>query len=91
MGSIFIGWPALRPPMPVLMAAQELRWPTGSMSRRLARAQQLLQKRLTKRGLVLSAGGLMTEAIAQNVGMAAVPVSLMNSTLKTASRRPRCW
>jgi RNA polymerase sigma factor (sigma-70 family) len=32
-------------------AADELGWPTGSMSRRLARARALLQERLTRRGL----------------------------------------
>jgi RNA polymerase sigma-70 factor (ECF subfamily) len=35
-------------------AARELGWPTGSMSRRLARARALLQERLTRRGLALA-------------------------------------
>jgi RNA polymerase sigma-70 factor (ECF subfamily) len=35
-------------------AAQELGWPVGSMSRRLARARSLLKERLTRRGLVLA-------------------------------------
>jgi RNA polymerase sigma-70 factor (ECF subfamily) len=36
-------------------AARELGWPTGSMSRRLERARQLLRRRLTGRGLALLA------------------------------------
>src|SRR5207249_269104 len=34
-------------------AASELGWPTGSMSRRLSRARDLLRERLTRRGLAL--------------------------------------
>jgi hypothetical protein len=38
--------------------AEELRWPTGTMSRRLARGQELLRQRLLRRGLALSAVAL---------------------------------
>jgi RNA polymerase sigma factor (sigma-70 family) len=63
--------------------AQELSWPTGTMSRRLARGQALLRRRLLRRGLVLSAAAL-GQALAANVGSAAVPGTLMESTTKAA-------
>jgi RNA polymerase sigma factor (sigma-70 family) len=40
--------------------ARQLGWPTGSMSRQLARARELLRKRLVHRGVVLSTGVLLS-------------------------------
>jgi RNA polymerase sigma factor (sigma-70 family) len=40
------------------VAAQQLRWPEGSVASRLARGRQLLAERLTKRGVALTASGL---------------------------------
>src|SRR6266566_5128022 len=49
--------------------ARELGWPTGSMSRRMNRARDLLQERLARRGLALSTGFLFM-LIAKNAGAA---------------------
>lgn len=64
-------------------AARELGWPSGSMSRRLSKARELLRDRLTRRGVLLSSGllfGLMTG----KAKGAAVPALLVSSTAKAA-------
>jgi RNA polymerase sigma factor (sigma-70 family) len=63
-------------------AARELRWPIGSMSRRLGRAKQLLQARLVRRGVALSLGAL-AEAVTTEAAPAAVPTTLLNATART--------
>ena len=64
-------------------AAQELGWPTGSMSRRMNRARDLLRERLARRGLALSSG-LVFMLIAKNVGAAIVSPALAGLTAKAA-------
>jgi RNA polymerase sigma factor (sigma-70 family) len=64
-------------------AARELRWPTGSMSRRLARAQQLLQQRLLRRGLAFSGSGLAVALSAQS-SSAALPAAFVDATTRAA-------
>jgi RNA polymerase sigma-70 factor (ECF subfamily) len=64
-------------------AAQELGWPTGSMSRRMNRARDLLHERLARRGLALSSGLVFT-LIAKNADATIVSPALAGLTAKTA-------
>jgi RNA polymerase sigma factor (sigma-70 family) len=64
-------------------AARELGWPSGSMSRRMHRARELLRKRLARRGLGLSTG-LLFMLIAKNAGAATVSPALAAITTKAA-------
>ncbi|OAI55093.1 hypothetical protein AYO44_02840 [Planctomycetaceae bacterium SCGC AG-212-F19] len=66
-------------------AARALCWPAGSMSRRLARGQQLLQRRLVRRGVALSVAGLGS-SIAASASSAAVPPALTQATASVAVR-----
>jgi RNA polymerase sigma factor (sigma-70 family) len=64
-------------------AARMLGWSTGSMSGRLARARELLRKRLVSRGLALSAG-VFAILLSKNAAAAAVPESLLDCTVRGA-------
>src|SRR5207244_7443018 len=64
-------------------AAQELGWPSGSMSRRMERARALLRERLAKRGIVLSAALLFT-LMARKASATTVPASLEVATVRAA-------
>jgi RNA polymerase sigma factor (sigma-70 family) len=64
-------------------AAREIGLPRGSLAKRLAGAQELLRKRLTSRGIVLTAG-LLATAVAENAA-AAVPAALTVATVKVAT------
>lgn len=56
-------------------ASRHLQWPKGTVAIRLARARERLRANLVQRGVVLSGMGLA----------AAVPVSLMSSTVRAAA------
>jgi RND family efflux transporter MFP subunit len=64
-------------------AARQLGCPSGTIFSRLARGRDLLRRRLLRRGLVLSAGGL-TMLISQNAVSAAVSAILVGPTFKAA-------
>jgi RNA polymerase sigma factor (sigma-70 family) len=56
--------------------ARQLAWPDGTLSSRLARARQLLAKRLARRGVLFS-GGALAATLAGNGATAAVPAPLL--------------
>jgi hypothetical protein len=64
-------------------AARQLGWPQGTLAGRLDRGRKLLAKRLTSRGVVLSATSLAA-MVSQNVASAGLPALLMSSTVTAA-------
>ena len=65
-------------------AAEQLDIPVGTLSGRLTTAREMLAKRLTRHGVVLSGGALLA-ALFQSAASAAVPVPLVTSTVQAAT------
>jgi RNA polymerase sigma factor (sigma-70 family) len=64
-------------------ATRQLGWPQGTLAGRLARARKLLAKRLTQRGVTLSAGSLAA-VLSAKAASACVSPALAVSTVKAA-------
>jgi RNA polymerase sigma factor (sigma-70 family) len=64
--------------------AEQLGLPEGTVGSRLARAREILAKRLARHGLAAS-GGVSAAVLSQNVVSAGVPASMVTSTIKAAS------
>jgi RNA polymerase sigma factor (sigma-70 family) len=65
-------------------AAEQLAIPVGTLSGRLTTAREMLAKRLTRRGLVLS-GTAMIAALSPSAASAAVPSPLVASTVQAGT------
>jgi RNA polymerase sigma factor (sigma-70 family) len=65
-------------------AARRLAWPEGTVSSRLQTARERLRVRLSARGLALSAG-VFQLALFQGTAPAAIPLTLMATTMQTAN------
>jgi RNA polymerase sigma-70 factor (ECF subfamily) len=66
-------------------AARQLAWPIGTVASRLTWARERLRVRLTRRGVVLSAGSL-AGGLTAHAGRAAVPGPLAGVTIRTGIR-----
>jgi RNA polymerase sigma factor (sigma-70 family) len=64
-------------------ASKRLHCPTGTISRRLSQARELLRARLVRRGLALPAG-VLAAALAEGQARAALTGSLVSTTVKAA-------
>jgi RNA polymerase sigma factor (sigma-70 family) len=70
-------------------AAELLGVPEGTLSSRLARAKDLLRRRLVRRGLVITAAGLIY-LLTQATARAAVPPGLAAAAVRHADRSGAC-
>jgi RNA polymerase sigma factor (sigma-70 family) len=68
-------------------AARQLGCPEGTVAGRLARARAMLAKRLTRRGVTLSSAALAA-VLSQQAASCCAPVSVVTSTIKSASLFP---
>ncbi len=67
-------------------AAEQLRCPVGTVKSRLARGRERLRSRLVRRGVAPSAGLLAAVLAGETASASAVPMELMNLTIRAASQ-----
>lgn len=65
-------------------AGKHLGWPTGTVAGRLSRGRELLRSRLLRRGITASAA-VLTNALAPDVALTAVPPQLVATSLRSAA------
>ena len=65
-------------------AARQLKWPIGTVKGRLSRARELLQSRLTRRGMTPAVGALALNLSLSDESWAAVHRELLDRTVKLA-------
>ena len=65
-------------------AARQIGCPEGTVAGRLARAREMLARRLTRRGVAVTAA-VLSVSLAKGTASAAVPASAVASTVKAAS------
>ncbi len=65
-------------------AARQLSLPEGTLAGRLTRGRALLARRLARRGLAIS-GGALAAAFSREAASAAVPISVLGSTINATS------
>jgi RNA polymerase sigma factor (sigma-70 family) len=63
-------------------AARRLRWPRGTVAGRIARAREVLRRRLARRGVVLTAAGFATALTP--AASPAVPPALVSATVRAS-------
>jgi RNA polymerase sigma factor (sigma-70 family) len=64
-------------------AARQLRWPLGTVRGRVARARDLLHRRLERRGMALTSG-MLGALLAPEAFSAAVPATMVQATVEAA-------
>src|SRR5262249_13459928 len=65
-------------------AAEQLRWPVGTVRSRLARARERLRTRLSRRGVCVSASVVAVGC--QETAANAIPIALSTATIQAAMR-----